>query len=306
MQYATTDQQTQLQRQQATAGVVESMASIESQMMQMGMTMQNHSADNLNKIVSNVGYTGLAAQSQGNPQLQGYYENLLNLAPGTLSNPAALQQMETYRQQQLALGQQKVQVSVGNASSLQDYRQVLEMSRYSTIASNTIRQMYQTNKNPVQIYNSSAPIQSRIDAALPMALDPKNKDKTAPDLDLVDAYVQIARGGQNITEAQVDTLLKGLGIAARWDVATQKITGTGVLDDGTRKSIASLSKGIIANQKKQADIAVSQINGRLSSITGFPSDMLMQSPADIQLYETGNAGGSTYTSDNGSSYTLPY
>jgi len=115
MQYATSDQQTQLQRQQMTASITESMASIESQMMNMGMTMQQNAATNVNKIVTNVGYQGLAQQAQGNPQMLSYYEKLLILPPGSMSDPQALKQLETYRQQQLAQGQQKINITLGGS-----------------------------------------------------------------------------------------------------------------------------------------------------------------------------------------------
>lgn len=115
MQYAATDQSTQLQRQTATAGIVENMASIQAQIMQMGMTMQQHTTDNLNKVVTNVGYTGLASQAQDNPQMLSYYENSLGLAPGALSNPQSLHQLETLRQQTVAQGAQKVMIQMYNA-----------------------------------------------------------------------------------------------------------------------------------------------------------------------------------------------
>lgn len=115
MQYATTDQATQLQRQTAVAGITESMASIETQMMQMGVTMNQHATDNLNKVVTNVGYTGLAAQAQDNPQMLSSYENLLGLAQGSLSNPTSLNQLETLRQQTVAQGAQKVNIQMYNA-----------------------------------------------------------------------------------------------------------------------------------------------------------------------------------------------
>ncbi len=115
MQYAQQDQSNSLQRQSLTANITQSMASIESQMMQMGMTMQQHAIDNTNKIVTNIGYTGLASQAGGNPQVLKSYESLLGLAPGSLSNPQTLQQMDTIRQQQLALGQQKVNIQMYTA-----------------------------------------------------------------------------------------------------------------------------------------------------------------------------------------------
>lgn len=106
MQYATTDNQTALAKQQATAGIVENMASIESQMMTMGMTMQQNAKQAVQYNVTQTGYTGLAASAQGNPQVLGYYEQMLSLAPGTLSNPQQLASLDTYKQQQLAISAQ--------------------------------------------------------------------------------------------------------------------------------------------------------------------------------------------------------
>lgn len=113
LQYATTDQATQLQRAQATAGVQESMASIESQALSMGVTMQQNAVSAVQYNVSQTGYQGLAASAQGNPQILSYYEQLLNLAPGTLSNPNSLAALDSYKQQQLAISQENAQ-NAGN------------------------------------------------------------------------------------------------------------------------------------------------------------------------------------------------
>lgn len=115
MQYASTDQQTALQKQQITASITESMQSIEAQMVQMGMTMQKNASDNLNKVVTNIGYNGLAQQAQGDPQVLSYYEQMLGLAQGSLSDPATLSQLDTLRQKQLQLGQQRVTIQMYNA-----------------------------------------------------------------------------------------------------------------------------------------------------------------------------------------------
>lgn len=109
MQYATTDQQTQLQRQTASASVTESMASIESQMMNMGITMQQNAKQAVQYNVTQMGYTGLAKSAQYNPQVLGQYEQMLNLAPGTLSDPNSLSQLDTYKNQQLAIAQENAQ-----------------------------------------------------------------------------------------------------------------------------------------------------------------------------------------------------
>lgn len=111
MQYAGQDQQTQLQKEQMTASITTSMASIESQMMQMGMTMQNNARQAVQYNVTQMGYKGLAASTQGNPQVAGYYENMLGLAPGTFSNPTAVAAMDTYKDQQLQINNYKAAIS---------------------------------------------------------------------------------------------------------------------------------------------------------------------------------------------------
>lgn len=115
MQYASQDQSTQLQKEQMSASIAESMASIETQMQSMAITMNKNTSANLNKIVTNVGYTGLAAQAAGDPQMLAHYEQLLGLSPGALSDPKALSKLETLRQQTVSQGAQRVQIQMYNA-----------------------------------------------------------------------------------------------------------------------------------------------------------------------------------------------
>ena len=165
-------------------------------------------------------------------QLNGL-EQALGYPLGTLSDP----NFKTDRDMQL-------ETSRTNNESLRYAREALSASRYASAIKSTISAFYPSGKNPIQLYNYAAQSINRIDQALQLATDPSNTNKTAADLDLVDAYVQIARGGQAITEAQVETLLGGLGIKARFDVATQKIFGTAILDDGTRNALSSLAHNI--------------------------------------------------------------
>ncbi len=65
MQYATQDQNVQLQRQQMTASVTESLASISTQMAQLGMTMQNNARSAYQTAVGNLGYKQFASAFQG-------------------------------------------------------------------------------------------------------------------------------------------------------------------------------------------------------------------------------------------------
>lgn len=115
MQYASQDQQTSLQRQQMTASITSSMASIQTQMLQMGMTMQNNARSAAENAVTNMGYTGLAASAQGNPQMLSYYENILGLAPGALSNPETVAGMDTYKNQQLQINNYRAAIAAFQA-----------------------------------------------------------------------------------------------------------------------------------------------------------------------------------------------
>lgn len=105
MQYAQTDVSNQMQRQQLSASVTESLASISNQMLNMGMTMQNNARSAVQYNVTQMGYQSLAQSAQGNPQVLGYYENMLGLAPGTLSDPTTVAGMDTYKNQQMIINQ---------------------------------------------------------------------------------------------------------------------------------------------------------------------------------------------------------
>ncbi len=103
MQYATTDQSTQLAREQATTGVLGQMSGIYSNMQNMALTMRGNAVQAAQYNISQTGYQAFAKTLAGDPSMQGNYENLLGLAPGTLSNPQALASLDTYKQQSLQM-----------------------------------------------------------------------------------------------------------------------------------------------------------------------------------------------------------
>lgn len=115
MQYATADQSNAMQRQQMTATVTGTLASIQNQMLQMGMTMQNNARQAVQYNVTQMGYQGLAQSAQSNPQMLGYYENMLGLAPGTLSDPTAVAGMDTYKNQQLQINNDRAAIAAYQA-----------------------------------------------------------------------------------------------------------------------------------------------------------------------------------------------
>lgn len=280
---------------------IESATNLTKSLIDIQSSMNKNTTDNYQKIVTNVGYQGLASALKSDPYSLSLAEKSLGLPTGTLSNPTALKSLETYRQQSLAQAGTRININSGTANAL-------EMSRYSTIVNSTIKTLYPTNKNPIQLYNNSSQVINRVDEAAKLSLDPKVKDKAAPDLDLIDAYVSIARGGQQITEAQVDTLLAGLGVKAKFDVGTQKIIGTGTLDNGTRKSLATLSHKIYDGQKKLADEAVGTINNRLTQLR-VPQEFQFASPNEVPTdvapqNSTSNAGPGSTIFYNGQQYTV--
>lgn len=271
---------------------VEMATNLTESLIQIQQTMQSSAADAYNKIIAQAGYTGLANALKGDPYSMSLAEQALRLPQGTLSNPTALKGLETYRQQSLAQSATRINISSGSADAL-------TASRYSTAINSTIRALYPTNKNPIQTYNNSSQAINRVDESYKMGSDPNNSNKAASDLDLLDSYISIARGGQPITEAQVDTLLSGLGIKAKFDVATQKVTGTGILDNGTRTSIYNLSHNIYDGQQELANQAVGTLNQRLGQI-GIPSQYQFMSPEEIgdtSQYTNTGEGTSYYNNE---------
>lgn len=115
MQYSSQDQATNLQKQSMQASVAESIAGIEQGMVQMGMQMRNNAVSAAQFNVQQMGYKGVAAAAQGNPQALNQQENLLGLAPGTLSDASSLQRMDTYKDQTAQLNMYKAAISAYNA-----------------------------------------------------------------------------------------------------------------------------------------------------------------------------------------------
>lgn len=115
MQFAASDRSAQLQAEQLQESVISSMASVQNQMTQMAMTMQNNARSAAQFNVSQMGYQALAQSIGNDPQMQSSYENLLGLAPGTLSNPQSLAAMDTYKNQQLQLNNYKAAIAAYNA-----------------------------------------------------------------------------------------------------------------------------------------------------------------------------------------------
>ena len=194
-------------------------------------------------------------------------------------DPSQMTSQELKRQQRID--------TLKRTEQLTDSAAVMMDSRRSTIVNNTLRSLYPAGKNPIQVFNSSAQVIDRVDASLQRALDPANTAKNVADLDLLDSYVQIARGGGQVTEAQVDTLVKGMGLGQSLDIAKQKINGGATLSDDQRKELASLSKEIYKKQEVTAQKGVDQINSLLKK-RGMPDSMMFDKPTDLVGIENDN------------------
>lgn len=247
--------------------------------------VHQNSVDQYNKTVDEIGYNGLALGTT--TQQRRNIESVLGKPVGFLDNPplTAKQVSEQLAQNRFVASEKnadrRLSIQLASANRASNMAEARQISLYSGVVNRTVSSLYPTGKSPIQTYNNSKQSINRLDVAYKLAVDPNNKNKAAPDLDLVDSYISIAKGGQQqITEGQVDVLLSGLGVKAKWDVATQKISGTGILDNGTRKSIYDATHGIFDGQKTLAVEGVNTINQRLRQ-EGVPDTMWFESPDQV-------------------------
>lgn len=83
----------------------------------MYKTIDSNAQTSLDKLVGNVGYSGLAAAYGNDPYTLGLAESKLGLPNGTLTDPNKLKFLETYREQSLAQGQQRLNINIGSATT---------------------------------------------------------------------------------------------------------------------------------------------------------------------------------------------
>lgn len=117
MQYASADQQTQLQQQSMSASVAESVASIEQNMFSMGQTMEQNANANYQKTLTTLGGNYQAFASTISPNMQPYVESVMGLQPGTLSDPTELSLLSnaSLKYQQLQIQAQRAAIYGYNA-----------------------------------------------------------------------------------------------------------------------------------------------------------------------------------------------
>lgn len=208
--------------------------------------------------------------------LKGKVESLMGLAPGTLSNKDELAYLtaSSLKQQQLAQTGQKIQISLNNAGTLDQYRSALTdlagartMAAEANTVNSTIKSMYGTaTANPITAYRNASIWIGNVNAAYAKSTDPTNVNKGASDLELMDAAVKLNNGGQQITQVQVDALQKSIGLPGKITVEGGKITGySGILDSGTRSAIRDLATANLIQKRIGANTATASINQTLKS-----------------------------------------
>lgn len=114
MQYETQDQAERDNQQNIALTKVTDATGILDKMASLQTTMISSAQDQYNKIVTNVGYKGLSQIVAGNPYQQSLAETALGLPQGTLSDPDKVDALQTYKEQQLAQGQQKIVLQYGD------------------------------------------------------------------------------------------------------------------------------------------------------------------------------------------------
>lgn len=275
---------------------IETATGLTMQLATLQNTIQKNANDNYDKIVSNIGYKGLAAVMANDPYNRAIAEKSLGLPAGTLANPKEVAGLDTFKEKQLALSATRINI-------MAPYYDARTASSYASTIKSVVSNMYPTGKNPMQTYGAAKTNIARVDAAYEQAIDAKNKNKGPADLALIDAYVQVARGGGNITEAQVDTLLKSMGVKAKFDAATQRVTGSALLNNANRKALASQAHAELNEYAKSANEALPIINRQIQTIA--PGAPQLNSPDDyVPDVPSMSAGPGSIISSGGKNYKV--
>lgn len=248
-------------------------------------TAQTQATDQFKAIVANVGYTGLAANLQGNPYEQQIAEQSLGLQPGTLSNKNALQNLETYRQQTLQQGAAKI-VELGAQTSYYGARTEQSL----TGAAGNIAQDYTTSPE-YQAVSNGALYLNRI------STDIQNPGSVS-DQSMLDAITKLDTGGNAITEGQLQTLTGGRSIADSISVLQKKLAKGGVLSNDQRNQISTIAQQIFQNYQDSLAPLYSQTLNNLQQNGLEPSQAgLLDFSGIVQSGGQGNSSGgsSQYT-----------
>lgn len=117
MQFAQADQSERDTQQNLALTKIMDSTNIQQSMLQLEQQMQSTAQTQYKDVVTQVGYQGLAEIVNGNPYQQALAESSLGLPAGTLSDPDKVAQLQTFKQQQIAQGQQKINITLGGTDN---------------------------------------------------------------------------------------------------------------------------------------------------------------------------------------------
>jgi hypothetical protein len=253
--------------------------------------MQTQATANYQKIISSSanGYSALVQSIGNNPGALADAENFLNLAPGTLQNPQTVSSLDAaqYKLQSLNATIAKDAMQGGyydsrtlatNASGAQSV-----ISQYMNLPANTV-------------FAAAQPMLSRIEGAV-------QTPGSVSDNDLLDAVIQLDSGGNQVTEAQVQTITGGRSYADSLDVIKNAAAAQGgVLSDSQRQQLIQIANTVYGEyQTAYIPVYDGAINALNSS--GY-SDYTSVVPDLNALSSVGPTGAATALSTYGQSVTI--
>lgn len=207
-------------------------------------------------------------RSQMQPGMQQWH------AP-TLANPGTSGGLSTDNPDVVAYGQN---IKAGNATlqnvpssergAVSRWLQQQPTATYSptasskfTMAANRIESNY-LKLPQYQLTANGVPYLQRIDAAI-------KTPGSVSDQDLLDSLTKLNTGGNAVTEAQINTILKGRSFADTMSVFANKLKNGGVLSDNQRQQVQQIANAIYANYKKGYQPVYNQVTSQLKA-AGIP------------------------------------
>lgn len=174
-------------------------------------------------------------------------------------NLKEMEKQATLAEQKQALAEQKQLSALGGGSG--QYRPI-DISRYALAATRIAKNFLELPA--YKLLSNAGPMLARIEGAISIP-------GSVSDNDLLDSVIKLNTGGQAITEAQVNTILKGRSFADEANVWRKKLAKGGVLSDDQRKQLINLSNAVYKNYQKLYQPVYDAATKKLES-SGIPEE----------------------------------
>jgi hypothetical protein len=208
----------------------------------MEQKIQTNTDTKLNKIITDYGPQQFYEMFKDNPQMLQLAGDHLYGDSTAFLDPQRVASMQTYKDKNLAMGQQRIEISMQGQSNLMDYRQGMEAQRYTSAGNNIIKNYL--SLPAYKIYSNASPYLARIEAA-------GSVPGSVSDNELLDSVIKLNTGGGQITEAQVATITGGRSFADTVNVFSNKFKKGGVLSTDQRKQLTDLAHAVYTQYQKQ-------------------------------------------------------